>query len=872
MVLFVLTSVAAAAGAVSGVLSIFRLRTLNNRLQRIERELAEFSRPVTPATPTELTSARAQGDRSEDTRTSPPVGQEVPTFVSRSVLPTEEVGTADTEATIPVTASVDTVVHLQTRWMIWLGGLCVALAGVFLARYSIEMGLIGPKARLSLGVLMGFALYVGAEWLRRKTEESHPAFAAMAGGGSITLFAVLLAALHLYAFLSPAVTFGLLALVALATMSLAHIYGAVLAVIGILGAYVVPLLVAGDVDHINFSLGYSLVISASALLLMRSVYRPWLWWGFLAGALGWWAISMATDMADGVRVWYLAGLGYLVLALPTFDWSLSRSETVTVNRYLELLRNIVREPAKNHLPLCFLLLISAQAVSVIVERNLDGAIVHYSPLLLLLLHSGRRRESLSAMPWLLVVLQIIAIVLAQVVVVDGRLLLVQLQQADAKHLFEYAAATSMILAFFSLRNATQCRFAALWNSLLTVGPLLLVAMVYALTERFSVDWRWGITTGILGVAYVGIAAGARKKRSVESLVVWLFFGGHFALSLAAMMVSRNASLTLVFAVQMISVSWIITRFRLPELGWVLKILVALVVFRLSFNPWIIGYPTDVHWSLWTFGGATLCCLAAARLLRVYPHLSKWTEAAAMHLLVLTLWSETRYWLYDGAVFTPRFTALEAGLYMVMFGAVGLAYYRRSLVSQHLQGFCQLFSRVLISLALLNYVIILGATVLSLEWVWGEVSRTPVANLILLLFGMPLFLGGMTALVYQPRFYRAALVFSGVAAFVFISLEIRHLWQGSIRMDSPAGDGELYTYSAVWLCMAVATILGGAWHFGHGCYRAGMVLLVLVIAKIFLVDMSDLQGLLRVASFLGLGLGLLGISYLYQQIRRMQARE
>ena len=76
-------------------------------------------------------------------------------------------------------------------------------------------------------------------------------------------------------------------------------------------------------------------------------------------------------------------------------------------------------------------------------------------------------------------------------------------------------------------------------------------------------------------------------------------------------------------------------------------------------------------------------------------------------------------------------------------------------------------------------------------------------------------------------------------------------------------------SAVWLVMAIATILSGTWKLGIQCYRAGMILLALVIAKIFIVDMSDLEGLLRVASFMGLGLALLGISFLHQRIQHLQ---
>jgi uncharacterized membrane protein len=41
-------------------------------------------------------------------------------------------------------------------------------------------------------------------------------------------------------------------------------------------------------------------------------------------------------------------------------------------------------------------------------------------------------------------------------------------------------------------------------------------------------------------------------------------------------------------------------------------------------------------------------------------------------------------------------------------------------------------------------------------------------------------------------------------------------------------------------------------------------MMIVIAKTFLFDMADLEGLLRVASFMGLGLSLLGLAYLYQR--------
>ena len=44
----------------------------------------------------------------------------------------------------------------------------------------------------------------------------------------------------------------------------------------------------------------------------------------------------------------------------------------------------------------------------------------------------------------------------------------------------------------------------------------------------------------------------------------------------------------------------------------------------------------------------------------------------------------------------------------------------------------------------------------------------------------------------------------------------------------------------------------------------MALTILIIAKVFLWDMSGLTGLYRVASFLGLGLSLVAIGFFYQR--------
>ena len=71
-------------------------------------------------------------------------------------------------------------------------------------------------------------------------------------------------------------------------------------------------------------------------------------------------------------------------------------------------------------------------------------------------------------------------------------------------------------------------------------------------------------------------------------------------------------------------------------------------------------------------------------------------------------------------------------------------------------------------------------------------------------------------------------------------------------------------SAVWLLFGVALLALGFLRNTAALRHAGMALVCVVVAKVFLIDMAGLQGLLRVFSFLGLGAGLIGLGYAYRR--------
>ncbi|MBO6563449.1 MAG: DUF2339 domain-containing protein [Pseudomonadales bacterium] len=760
--------------------------------------------------------------------------------------------------------------NVKENWMIWLGGLCVALAGIFLVRYSIEQGLLGPTARVVGGLLLGASLHGGAEYLRRKMREQHPSFAALAGAGSITLYASLLAALRLYDLIQPGTAFLGMAVVAFATMAMAYLHGPVLAAFGILGAYLVPVLVSSDSGAVVIAMIYALIVSASALLLLRYVYRDWLYGGMLVGALGWWLITFANGDVDAFRPYYLAILLYMLFAVPTFDWPLkARIRLPDASYDLQQLWRLEPE-AERYSMFASMLVVAALGLSILFTTNYDSPWYALLPMALALF-VGQTRESMNWLPWLTFIVVLFAWFVPQLTPTAEGWSIEQLSGNTLLTFLYFLLAMSALTSGVTLWLGQQSRFPLLVNSLATLAPVLAMSMGYLLGSHLVKSWYWGLSTALLAMSYLVVATRSRQTATSGSLVVWLFVGGHFALALAAAMIFAAGTLTLALALQIVSIAWLIQKFDLPDLDWLLKLVIGTVVVRLTINPWLVDYPPEFYWPLWTYGGSTLCALAGIRLLKEYPGIAKWAEGAALHLFVLTIWAVLRYQLYDGAVFESEFSFTEAVINISLFGSLSLVYYRRSLVSESLQKLYVVFSYLLAALALFSYGLIGVSTLVSDAWVWSAVGETPIFNMLLAAYGVPILLGYLFARFHDPNYRKQALGFSGLAAFIFISLQIRHLWEGTIRFfDPPTSAAELYSYSVVWLILAVGAILGGTWRYGQDVYRAGMILLVVVIAKLFLIDMSDLEGLLRVASFMGLGMSLLGISYLYQKLQ--QGRE
>ena len=86
------------------------------------------------------------------------------------------------------------------------------------------------------------------------------------------------------------------------------------------------------------------------------------------------------------------------------------------------------------------------------------------------------------------------------------------------------------------------------------------------------------------------------------------------------------------------------------------------------------------------------------------------------------------------------------------------------------------------------------------------------------------------------------VAASILAFVYVSLEVRHLFDPGFERRGFEADGlELYAYSIVWLLFGVALLALGFLRQAAALRHAGMVLVCIVVAKVFLIDMAGLEG-------------------------------
>ncbi len=199
-----------------------------------------------------------------------------------------------------------------------LGGIVLALAGLYFFQYSIEHGLIPPWLRVVIGTLFGLGCIAASEL---KVRARYPLIAnALVGGGVVVLYASFWASRQLYELVGTGLAFVLMISVTGACTALAYRHASlVIAMIGLIGGFATPMLLSTGEGRPIALFSYILLLDACLLFMARRRGWPILAMVSLVGTL----FYQATWIGARMQAHELGiALGVLAIFAVAYAWAL----------------------------------------------------------------------------------------------------------------------------------------------------------------------------------------------------------------------------------------------------------------------------------------------------------------------------------------------------------------------------------------------------------------------------------------------------------------------------------------------------------------------------------------------------------------------
>lgn len=763
-------------------------------------------------------------------------------------------------------------------WVVWIGGLALALGGIFMVQYSIEAGLIGPKVRIFLGGLLATALIAAGEWTRRReisvgltqVPTAHIPSILTAAGTTVA-YATIFAAYALYDFLVPGTAFVLLGIVALGTLAASLLHGPALAALGQIGAFVTPMLIASAQPSYWALYLYLAVVTAASFVLARA--RMWLWLALTAVVF---SVLWAFPGIGDLRFEPTAVTLYLVIA-----FALAAALLVS-----GLLYGPDAEPGRIE-PLSWLTIAAYLFATTILvlARQHDGVTLLAFTLLTFaaVAIAWRTEAAAAAVP--------VAGALAALVIADwavdiqwtsltaggGPAVAPDPSRVLAGPHLALGGAFALLFAgagFLAQGRSSRAEAPILWAATAVIAPLAILLALYYRIYGFERSLPFA-ALALLAAALFAVATEMLTKREprpgLPSAAAIFATGSIAALAIALTLALEQGWLTVALALMVPGVAWIEQQRPLPWLRWLCGVLVVLVVLRVGYEPRIVGAAVGTtpifNWILYGYGIPAIAFWVAGWLLRkrADDEPARMVDSAAILFTVLTAFLEIRHYIYSGDIYYASASLTEVALQVCggLAMVIGLERLRER------TGSVVHNAAALVIAAFCLAAIVLGLLMFDNPWFNSTNVGGLFFNLNLLGYAIPAMLAAALGLMTRetrPQSYRTvAAVTAVVMALTYLSFQVARFYQGPRLSVGPVTGAEGYTYSAVWLAFGVLLLVVGIALRSRPVRLCSAAVVLLTVVKVFLLDLAGLTGVWRALSFIGLGLVLIGIGYLYQRM-------
>jgi uncharacterized membrane protein len=420
--------------------------------------------------------------------------------------------------------------------------------------------------------------------------------------------------------------------------------------------------------------------------------------------------------------------------------------------------------------------------------------------------------------------------------------------------------------------------ATAWAAWGVAGPLVVLFSVWVAFGNLDRDLAHALVAALLVIAFATAADRIAVAGTPSGGAVWFAFAGSGIALLLALHMGFSSGWTTVLLGAALALPALATRLRSYQvLGWLSVGGVVAVLLRYAADPTIVGSENlsttpFINALLAGYGvpalGAAFAGWQLARTSNGTPRLVM--EAAASFFALIGAAMLVRHAMHGGVIDSGALTLAEQAVY-TLIALAGSAI----LIALDLRAPSPVFRIGSIAIGVLSAATIVFMHFVALNPLATDEStgRIPILNLLLIAYLLPALGAGGLALFARrtrPYWYVAMLaLLAALLAFAYATLSLRRLFQGEhIGAWRDFGQVETYAYSALWLALGVALLVGGMVLRSQALRLASGALIVIAVAKVFLFDMSELEGVLRALSFIGLGIVLIGIGLFYQRMLRL----
>ena len=867
-------------GFILAIIALNRISRLDTRIAQLKLQVGQLSDQLSGAPPAPQESSKTEKKKSNWPTTavaaakSPePVLAEIPT--PEPVV--EITKTPEPPAEKPPAAKQDMEQQLASRWFVWIGGIAIAIGGLLFVKYAYENGLISPPMQIFLGLLLGAALVFAGDTLHRRTratDEPNYVPAALSAAGLATAFGSIYAAYALYELVQPTTAFIGLALVALGALALSLRQGPLIAALGLLGSYVTPMMISSP-DPSGWSFfPYLLIILAASFAVLRK--RNWWWLGYasiIGSAL--WSFLWLGGPFEGADI---VPIGLFALCIGAVSLFAISGRSILASASGSLLNPM---GMTDSLKVGSIGGVAASLVlaALVVKSGHSGSALtlFFIGMAGIAALSWFKQGDTAAAPAAAALSFIVLMVWEQAAfnewAMDESGLWSSILGGDAQPYLRWILAAGAAFTALGLAGVFRKSPPLTWGILAAGSAAFYLVGAWGRVDGLLSDTTWALL-GALAAAVLLAPVWLRRGKiaaSDDNFTAGILAVGSTGLLLFAedRMLS-GVCLTIGMAVLAAAYAFSTRTLAVKLLGPIAAALGSLTALRLFVSRELWNddrtLPLGQHWPLYGYGIPIVLFYFAARWLKSSGHNKSATALEGISLgLAISLVSLELRVLIGGGLTTDEPQVLEVAAHILTW--LGAAYglmYRQQIFSSLISLWG---ARILLAV---SCVAIVAVSLAALNPIVTEdpIPGNVVFNALLLAYLAPVVLLGLIArrldVLGWFNFRPAVGILALVLAMTYVTLETKRVFQGHALVAWSLSGAESYAYSAVWLVSALALFAAGI-KLGRQYIRyAGLGVMVLVVLKVFLWDMSGLEGLYQIGSFLGLGLSLVGIGWLYQR--------